>query len=571
MDNRKLAAILAADVVGYSHMIGEDEGLTLECFREIRSTIVDATIAKQGGRVFKLMGDGILAEFPSAVRALQAAIDIQHLLKERNDQCGLDRRMTMRVGVHQGDVVVEEGDLLGDGVNVAARLESLAPVGGICISARVFEDSIGKVLVDVRDMGEVILKNITRPVRVYAIDPHQHAAAMPGSNPTPTKSRGSTLCISLTPFKIIGANEMGLPLDAGLFEEVAAHLTRYRDLEVIQFTSDQSSQASSQSGYSLSGTIQFSGDSVRVTAKLVENDTRRATWSERWDRKLEDVFLIQSEIADGIVNCLAGYSVILHTAAERASRTPPANLSAYEFYLLGLSHNNRFNLEDAKKALAFFSAALELDRNFARAWLGAAWSYDQLNIFSGGSSEYEMLFVQSARKAVELDPMDAEAHLALGEALGHVGDPEAEEEAFDRAMSLGPGNADVLAMFAGWAARVGRQKQAEMAADKARRLNPRWPVWYNNYFRRVFFFGGRYEDALSCVTRKPLKSRSLDDVTYAACCSAALSRPEDLRDWRVQAVAMGYQNKDHFLLFAGVTIAQQRQIFTELLQRAGFE
>jgi TolB-like protein len=517
------------------------------------------------------MGDGILAEFPSAVRALQAAIDIQHLLKERNDQCGLDRRMTMRVGVHQGDVVVEEGDLLGDGVNVAARLESLAPVGGICISARVFEDSIGKVLVDVRDMGEVILKNITRPVRVYAIDPHQHAAAMPGSNPTPTKSRGSTLCISLTPFKIIGANEMGLPLDAGLFEEVAAHLTRYRDLEVIQFTSDQSSQASSQSGYSLSGTIQFSGDSVRVTAKLVENDTRRATWSERWDRKLEDVFLIQSEIADGIVNCLAGYSVILHTAAERASRTPPANLSAYEFYLLGLSHNNRFNLEDAKKALAFFSAALELDRNFARAWLGAAWSYDQLNIFSGGSSEYEMLFVQSARKAVELDPMDAEAHLALGEALGHVGDPEAEEEAFDRAMSLGPGNADVLAMFAGWAARVGRQKQAEMAADKARRLNPRWPVWYNNYFRRVFFFGGRYEDALSCVTRKPLKSRSLDDVTYAACCSAALSRPEDLRDWRVQAVAMGYQNKDHFLLFAGVTIAQQRQIFTELLQRAGFE
>jgi Flp pilus assembly protein TadD len=364
---------------------------------------------------------------------------------------------------------------------------------------------------------------------------------------------------------------MGLPLDAGLFEEVAAHLTRYRDLEVIQFTSDQSSQASSQSGYSLSGTIQFSGDSVRVTAKLVENDTRRATWSERWDRKLEDVFLIQSEIADGIVNCLAGYSVILHTAAERASRTPPANLSAYEFYLLGLSHNNRFNLEDAKKALVFFSAALELDRNFARAWLGAAWSYDQLNIFSGGSSEYEMLFVQSARKAVELDPMDAEAHLALGEALGHVGDPEAEEEAFDRAMSLGPGNADVLAMFAGWAARVGRQKQAEMAADKARRLNPRWPVWYNNYFRRVFFFGGRYEDALSCVTRKPLKSRSLDDVTYAACCSAALSRPEDLRDWRVQAVAMGYQNKDHFLLFAGVTIAQQRQIFTELLQRAGFE
>jgi TolB-like protein/Tfp pilus assembly protein PilF len=552
-------------------MIGEDEELTLECFRQVRSTIVDAAIAKQGGRVFKLMGDGILAEFPSAVRALQAAIDIQHLLKERNDQCGADRRMTMRVGVHQGDVVVEGDDLLGDGVNVAARLESLAPVGGICISARVFEDSIGKVSAEVRDMGEVNLKNIARSVRVYAIDPHQDIAVTTGPNPTPMKSGGSTLCILLTPFKTIGPNELGLPLDAGLFEEVAAHLTRYRDLEVIQLTANQNQEAPRLSGYSLSGTIQFSGDAVRVTAKLVENDTSRAIWSERWDRKLEDVFLIQSEIADGIVNCLAGYGVILHTAAERASRTPRANLSAYELYLLGLSHNNRFNLEDAKKALAFCSAALETDPNFARAWLGTAWSYDQLNIFSGGSSEYEVLFLQAARKAVELDPMDAEAHVALGEALGHVGDPEGEEEAFDRAMSLGSGNADVLVMFAGWAARVGRQKEAEMAADKARRLNPRWPVWYNNYFRRVFFFGGRYEDALSCVTRKPAKSRSLDDLTCAACCAAALSRPENSRTWREQAVARGYQNRDHFLLFAGVTITQQRQLFAELLQRAGFE
>jgi TolB-like protein len=584
--------------------VGADEAGTVAAVNRRWENILKPVVLEHRGRIVKFMGDGALMEFASAVDAVRAALELQKSMSEENERALNAPVIQLRVGVNLGDVIADGGDIFGDDVNIASRLEALARPGEICVSQSVYDAVRGKLDFASEALGDVALKNIAKSVRAYRVagqqqlsgppddkaasETRQPAAALPPPHgqlrdvdksstidvvETPlSRIQPTLLTILIFPFRTIGPNTTRLSLDEGLFEDITANLTRYRDLEVIRMSADAApANPAYRDGYTLNGTVQYGSDAVRITVTLVENGSSRSIWSERWDRKLEDAFTIQSEIADGVVNSLAGYSVLMLTAAERAARKPPANRSAYELYLIGRSHNNRFSREDATIALEHFRSATKVDPDFARAWLGIAWSYDQLGSFTADTSEYDVAFLAAARRAVDLDPVDAEAYLALGEALGNVGEMEEAEKAFDRALMLGPGNADVLAMFAGWAPRFGRQKEGELAADKARRLNPRWSVWYNNYFRRVYFFGGRYEEALSCVTRKPPKSRSLDDLVYAACCSAVLGRAEEANRWRGEALAMGYVNAEHYLLYSGVFLPDQRELVSRLLQLAGFE
>jgi len=235
MTTRRLAAILAADVVGFSKLIGEDEAGTLAALREIRKEIVNPVLAEHGGRIFKLMGDGMLAEFPSAVQALRAAMGIQDRLRQRNAETSPGQRIEVRIGVHQGDVVVEGTDLLGDGVNIAARLEGLAEPGGICISGRVHEDATGKIVLEAQDMGEQSLKNIARPVRVYSVAKGKLGAQTSVSNPAeaPGLALPDKPSIAVLPFQNMSGDPEQEYFADGIVEDITTALSRFRQLFVI--------------------------------------------------------------------------------------------------------------------------------------------------------------------------------------------------------------------------------------------------------------------------------------------------------------------------------------------------
>jgi adenylate cyclase len=308
MTTRRLAAILAADVVGFSKLIGEDEAGTLAALREIRKEIVNPVLAEHGGRVFKLMGDGMLAEFPSAVQALRAAMSIQERLRQRNAEAPPGRRIEVRIGVHQGDVVVEGSDLLGDGVNIAARLEGLAEPGGICVSGRVHEDAAGKIALDAKDMGEQNLKNIARPVRAYRVSTSSGEIKKEGDGPAlPLPDKPS---LAVLPFQNMSGDPEQEYFADGLSEDIITALSRMHSLFVIArnstFTykgrSVDVKQVSRELGarYILEGSVRKVGNRIRITGQLIDGETGRHIWADRYDRELVDIFDIQDEITRAV-------------------------------------------------------------------------------------------------------------------------------------------------------------------------------------------------------------------------------------------------------------------------------
>ena len=299
----------------------------------------------------------------------------------------------------------------------------------------------------------------------------------------------------------------------------------------------------------------------------------RHIWSERWERSAADVFAVQTEIAEQTANLLAGDGVILHAAAASAMRTRPEDLTAYESYLLGREHNARLAPGDAEQAVACFRAALEREPNLARAWVGLASSFSQLAGFSNEPEPWDRESVEVARRAVELDPMDADAHSILGEGLGYAGEPAEAEAALERAVVLNPSSADILARYAGWAPRFGKPERGAEAADRARLLNPHWPFWYSMYLCRAYFFVGRYADALAMLERKPVHSLHLQDLVYATASAAMLGRVEQARRWRERALAQCPELTVEWHVRRGGTGIEhevQRRHLAELMVTAGF-
>ena len=376
--DRRLAAILAADVAGYSRLMGADEEGTLERLKAIRAEVIDPKIAAHRGRMVKTTGDGVLVEFASVVDALRCASEIQQEMAGRNGRIAVEQRIEFRVGIHQGDVVVEDGDIFGDGVNIAARLEALADPGGICVSARVQEDAAGRLDLTFTDLGEQDLKNIARPIRVYRVGSHK-ASAPPTQAPLPLPDKPS---IAVLPFQNISGDPEQEVFADGMVEDITTALSKIRWFFVIARNSSFAykgraidvKQVGRELGvrYMLEGSVRKGGNRLRITAQLVEAETGNHVWAERYDRDIGDIFVVQDEITEHVV---AAIEPELYAAESiRSRRKPPESLDAWECVIRALSLISQGTREANAQAEQLCQRAIAVAPGYGQAHSLLAWA-----------------------------------------------------------------------------------------------------------------------------------------------------------------------------------------------------
>jgi TolB-like protein/class 3 adenylate cyclase/Flp pilus assembly protein TadD len=380
---RRLAAILAADVAGYSRLIGADEGGTLQALKAIRAELIDPTIASHNGRLVKTTGDGLLVEFGSVVDALQCATEVQAGMAQRNANAPTpaDKRIEFRIGINMGDIVVEDGDIFGDGVNIAARLEGLAEPGGICVSARVQEDATGKLDLAFEDIGEQQLKNIARPMRVYAMRPEALAdLPAPSVRPAPSISQppvAPRLSIVVLPFANLGNDPEQQYFADGITEDLTTDLSRISDMFVISrntaFTYQGKRIDTKQIGrelgvrYLLEGSVRRSGNQIRVNAQLIDAETDAHLWAERFDGDMSDLFAVQSEVTSWIANALN--LELINVEAARPTERP----DVLDYVLRARAAWNRPNSRERHgEVISLYEQALALDPRSVEAQAGLA-------------------------------------------------------------------------------------------------------------------------------------------------------------------------------------------------------
>jgi adenylate cyclase len=505
---RRLAAILAADVVGYSRLMEQDETGTLAVLAERRKAILEPLFAKHRGRVVRLMGDGTLAEFASAVDAVQCAVDIQKATKQANAALPEDRTIVLRVGLNLGDVVVEGDDLYGDGVNIAARLEAMAEPGGICLSAAIHQQVERLLPFAFTDLGDRALKNISRPVRVYCLaDEDGSAGVLPTGGAIGRTSTRAKPSIAILPFVNMSGDPEQEYFSDGITEDIITDLSKVSTLSVLSrntaFTFKGKAVDIGQVAQRLKvshvveGSVRKVGGRVRVTAQLIDASKDNHVWGERYDRDLNDIFALQDELAHAIVAALKVR--LLPTEKKAIENRSTRNPAAYQYYLQGRYHYLHFGVKNLEIAIRFAQRALEIDPQYARAWVLIAVSQSTLRI-RGRSDESGLA---AAERALAVDPTLAEAHSARGRVL----------------------------------AELGRHDEAIAELEESVRLDPDSPeVRFN--FGQTCFASGRYEAAVEHLERAAaLGEESFDALTYLAQIYQALGREGEAKDAARQALA----------------------------------
>ena len=426
---RKLAAILAADVVGFSRLTGADEDRTLARLRALRSDVIDPTIAVHNGRVVKRTGDGVLVEFRSVVDAVRCAVEIQNAMVERNAGLPKDRRIEFRIGIHLGDVVEEsDGDLMGDGVNIAARLEGIASSGAICLSEDAYRQVKARLDLLVHDLGHVHLKNITEAIKVYALQVGVPAPVKPEAKADATAGDSSAALsgkpsIAVLPFtNMSGDPEQEYFVD-GMVEDIITALSRFNQLLVIArnttFTYKGKAvdirQVAKELGvrYVLEGGVRKSGKRLRITGQLIDAATGAHLWAERYDGVLEDVFDLQDKITSHVVGAIE--PTIRKAEIERARRKPADNLDAYDLFLQALPHVYAVRPDENLLALELLKKAIDLDPSYPPALAHAGWCLVQrfTRDWSSATADDRAEAGSLARRALRAGGDDA-ATLALG-------------------------------------------------------------------------------------------------------------------------------------------------------------
>jgi adenylate cyclase len=507
---RRLAAILAADVAGYSRLVGADEYGTLQAFKMIRAELFEPTIATHNGRLVKTTGDGFLVEFSSVVDALHCATELQAGMAERNTPVPMDKRIVFRIGINVGDVVVEDGDIFGDGVNVAARLEGLAEPGGICVSALVQRDAAGKLDLAFEDLGEQTLKNIARPLRVYRVATERDAEVATEPAPLPLPDKPSVAVLPFT--NMSGDPEQEFFAD-GIAEDVITALSRYPSLFVIArhscFTYKGRAVDVKQVGrelgvrYVLEGSLRKSGNRIRITAQLVEAESGKHVWAGRYDRDVTDIFAVQDEITEAVTIAIA--PAIADAEQQRAMRKPPGSLDAWAAYQRGLWHLFKISRDDDALAQKYFQQAIDIDPAFAGGYKGLAVAYIQAAIVLRTRSQAEAYRSAEAlaRQAIALDGADAEAHLTLAAAMLRHGDYEGALAEAEIALALSPNLALAHGTLGETLIFSGRPKEGLAAVQTSIRLDPHDPklaIRLNNLALGLYF-SGEYEAAVEAAKR----------------------------------------------------------------------
>lgn len=520
-ESRKLAGILAADVVGFSRLTGADEDRTLARLRALRSDLIDPTIAVHKGRVVKRTGDGTIVEFRSVVEAVRCGIEIQSSMTERNAGLPPERRIELRIGIHLGDVVEEsDGDLMGDGVNIAARLEGVAQPGAICLSEDAYRQVKSRLDLAISDLGETKLKNIAEPMRIYSL---QFGGAVA---PRPTASKGNAApaapglslpnkpSIAVLPFQNMSGDPEQEYFADGIVEDIITALSRFRQLFVIARNSSfvykgqavDVEQVSRDLGvrYVLEGSVRKAANRIRITAQLIDATTRGHLWAERFDGGLEDIFDLQDQVTARVVGEIA--PKLEQAEIERAKSKPTDSLDAYDYYLRGRASLNRGTRDATDEALSQFHQAVQIDSDFASAYAMAAWCHFWRKVNGWMTDRVQEMAegVRLARRAVELGEDDAVALTRSGHALGHLaGDLDGSIALTDKALVLNPNLAS--ACFLGGFLRVwnGEPDDAIEYFERAMRLSPLDPEMYRMQagMAMAHLFAGRFDTASSLAEK----------------------------------------------------------------------
>jgi len=486
-EQRKLAAILAADVVGYSRLAGADEDRTLARLRALRSDLVDPTIAVHGGRVVKRTGDGALAEFRSVVNAVRCAIEVQTAMVERNAGLPPERRIEFRVGIHLGDVVEEsDGDLMGDGVNIAARLEGVAKPGSICLSEDAYRQVRSRLDLAISDLGETTLKNIADPIRLYALQVGLAASAQPA--PVAAVGLPERPSLAVLPFQNMSGDAEQDYFADGVVEDIITALSRIRWFFVIarnsSFTYKGKAVDIRQVGrelgvrYVLEGSVRKAGNKVRITGQLIEASSARHVWAEKFDGDLADIFDLQDRITESIVGAIE--PSLLSAEIARAEHKPTANLDAYDLYLRAWALYGSMNRSTIRNAIELLMAAIALDPTYAQAKALAAICHGDLVQQRWDDPEDFIASDRLAREALA-DARDDPIALAFASQIAAYisKDYETALAAADRALAICP-NSFVVSSRCGWVKLyVGQAGEAVDCFMRAIRLSPLDPYTFN--------------------------------------------------------------------------------------------
>jgi TolB-like protein/class 3 adenylate cyclase/Tfp pilus assembly protein PilF len=506
---RKLAAIIAADVVSYSRLMGVDEAETLAALKTHRRDLIDPNIAEHQGRIVKTTGDGLLIEFPSVIEAVQCAVEVQRAMQERNSDVPADHRIEFRVGINLGDIIIDGDDIYGDGVNVAARLEGLAEANGICVSRVVHDQVRDKLGLGFEDLGERQLKNIARPVRVFRIATPDIGLRTQSANPAPAIPDKPS--IAVLPFTNMSGDPEQDYFADGMVEDIITALSQFKALFVIARNSSFTYKGRAVDvklvgrelgvRYVLEGSIRKAANRVRITGQLVDTATGAHLWANRFDGGLGDIFDLQDQVTESIVGAIA--PAVEKAEIERARRKPTERLDAYDHYLRGLAKSYQDASQQAcSEALHLFNCAIKLDPDFATAYARAAFCYANAKAFGWISLTPEEVAEVSrlAQRAVELGRDDAIALADSGWALAYVvRDLDRGAALIDRALAL---NSNVAEAWdcGGWVKNwLGEYELAIKRFTRAIRLSPLdpWVAPMRAGTAHAHFFLSRYNEAAS--------------------------------------------------------------------------
>jgi adenylate cyclase len=501
---RKLAAVLAVDVVGYSRLMEQDEAGTLTVLKARRKQVLEPLVARYRGRIFKVAGDGALIEFASAVNAVECAIELQRGMTEANASVPEDRHIVLRIGVNLGDVMVEGGDLYGDGVNIAARLEAIAEPGSILVSGTTHDYVRNKVKAGFDDLGTQSLKNIAEPVRVYRV-----RLEPAGEIQRPVLALPDKPSIAVLPFVNMSGDPEQQYFSDGVTEDIITELSRFRSLFVIARNSSFAFRDKAMKvqdiarelgvTFVVEGSVRRAGNRVRITAQLIEAGTGNHLWAERYDRDMHDIFALQDEVARSVASTVSGR--VEAVGRDRAQHLSAAALRAYDLVLRAKALMSKYSRSDNEEALACAERAIELDPTGARAHTLAAWClrYSYMAWWMADRENALSRSYQLAKRAVALDETDSMAHSVLGAI--HLVRREFEEarSEIQVALDLNPNDPEARRYYGLYLAATGKPEAGIEQIDLAKQLNPfdtRWVLWVRGI---ACFTAHRYDDAIAAL------------------------------------------------------------------------
>jgi len=543
---RKLAAVVYADVAGYSRLTEQNEEETHKTLGSFLDR-VSTCIGDHAGRVVHYAGDAVLAEFASVMQALDCAVRVQRELARQNQSVPPERQLQFRIGVNLGEVIVDRNDIYGDGVNVAARLETLAEPGGICVSGSVHDQVAGKVDLGFEDMGEQSVKNISRPVRAYRVrfDGEGAAPARGTAGAAVAREGHDKPSIAVLPFNNMSGDAEQEFFADGITEDIITELSRFRELfvisrnssfkfkgkavEVQKFARDLGVQ------YVVEGSVRKAGNRVRITAQLIAAETDHHLWAERYDRELQDIFAIQDEVSSAIVATLRGR--LEAATRERAARKPTDNMAAYECVLAGKLLHHRSTREDNTRALQLLERAIALDPKYAHAhaWRACTLGQTWVHGWCEDRSATESLIVEELQIALELDDNDSDVHRIL--AAIHLLRGEFDKATYHqrRALELNPNDDLVVVQQGEFLTWMGNPEEGIGWIKNAMRLNPHHPPRFWNHLGRALFVARRYAEAAEAFNHISAPDQS--HHAFLAACHAQLGDEAAAKEHRRAVLA----------------------------------